>query len=135
MREYYTNDPNLTEAQKKYEPKPGPKFYKPTLAEKRLKTFSENFSHPAFKLDAPSERNPESMVVSPRTVGTVKSSETGAGFKPASKEIFCVASFNDWTPCRMKTLRTIYIIYIFILKSQESILCKNFFDLIWYDCF
>jgi len=44
------------------------------------------------------------MVVSPKTV---KTSETGAGFKPTSKEIFCVASFNDWTPCRMKTLRTL----------------------------
>jgi len=37
--------------------------------------------------------------------------ETGqpAEFYPNEKEIFCVASFNDWMPQRMKTLRTLNI--------------------------
>ena len=26
-------------------------------------------------------------------------------FKPKENEVFCIASFNDWMPARMKTLR------------------------------
>jgi len=29
------------------------------------------------------------------------------GFKPKEKDIYCVASFNDWMPYRMKTLRAL----------------------------
>jgi hypothetical protein len=56
MREYFVNDPNLTEGQKKYEVKTGPKNYKPKLSKKRLQYFNDHFSHPAFKLDAPPPR-------------------------------------------------------------------------------
>ena len=31
------------------------------------------------------------------------------GFKPTSKEIFVVASFNDWMPLPMKTLQHLHL--------------------------
>jgi hypothetical protein len=39
-------------------------------------------------------------------IGKERTTQTD-GFKPFEKEIYCVASFNDWQPSRMKTLRTL----------------------------
>jgi len=40
MREYFVNSDNLTENQKLYEPRPGPKHFNPNLAEQRLKVLT-----------------------------------------------------------------------------------------------
>ena len=44
--------------------------------------------------------------------------------KPQEKDIFVVASFNDWMPCRMKTLRTMHL-ERFPMDTEENEIPKS----------
>ena len=51
-------------------------------------------------------------------------SKMNANDKLQDKEIFVVASFNDWMPCRMKTLRTMHLEQ-FPMDTEENEIPKS----------
>ena len=92
--------------QKVYEPKVGPKHYRPELMDRRMQHFEENFTHPSFKKTATNlPKALDSKLLETAGDGRNESAMKSAKFKPMEGEIFCVASFSDWMPMRMKSLR------------------------------
>ena len=91
--------------------------------------FADNFEHESFKRNAveqPNQKGPQynqenSMVGKQRTTQT-------DGFKPTEKEVFVVASFNDWMPTRMKTIRTLTL-EKFPMDTPEEEIPKQMFML------
>lgn len=78
----YVNDPDLTEQQKEYEQKAGPKHYDPLLSDRRI----EKFTKVANELKQEKGEKKEEEVLDAEKL------------MPPGKNIKICASWNDWTP-------------------------------------
>lgn len=99
----------LSQKQKDYESKTIPKHYDPTLMKQRMKRFDEIDSTMSQSMGRQKPPQPKGLIRRDSQgsfVGKERTTNTD-GFKPMEKEIYVVASFNDWQPSRMKTLRTL----------------------------
>lgn len=75
--------------------------------EKRVKRFEEMSETMSIDRKKPQQpKGPIQRTQEGSFIGKERSTETD-GFKPKEKEIYVVASFNEWMPARMKTLRTL----------------------------
>lgn len=86
----YVNDPDLTEEQKEYEQKHGPKHYNPVLSERRIEKYTK------VGKDLQKEKAGDKPV---------EEELDAEKLMPPGKNIKICASWNDWAPQRMKTRR------------------------------
>ena len=111
-KEYFSNTPGLTDQQLDYESKLWPRHYKEKVVNTRMRRFEEIESIMSKSMRRPGGRNEPVMEYAQYNKGGSmigredRTTET-CGLKPREKELYVVASFNDWMPMRMKTNRTL----------------------------